>query len=128
MTDNDDFQKRLIARRAEMEWSQEDLSRESGVAAAQISRYESGKSKPRPNVIKKLSTALMVPFDWLAYGNESMFKLSSPEEQMMGTLIHLELPEEVSKYVTREAVRLGVSSSDVVLRILTEIYSDRSKQ
>lgn len=59
---------RLTKTRAAMGWSQQELAEASGVAAAQISRYESGRSEPRPEVIGKLAKALDVQFDWLARG------------------------------------------------------------
>ena len=71
MTNNDTFAKRLIQRRAEQGYSQEELSKISGIAAAQISRYEAGKNKPRANIIAKLAEALDISFDWLAYGDNT---------------------------------------------------------
>jgi transcriptional regulator with XRE-family HTH domain len=59
---------RLIKARSGHGWSQADLSEVSGVAAAQISRYESGRAKPRPEVVAKLAKSLAVGFEWLAYG------------------------------------------------------------
>ncbi|MDH0776363.1 helix-turn-helix domain-containing protein [Delftia tsuruhatensis] len=59
---------RLIKARSGHGWSQADLAEVSGVAAAQISRYEQGRSKPRTEVTAKLAKALAVSFEWLAYG------------------------------------------------------------
>jgi transcriptional regulator with XRE-family HTH domain len=59
---------RLTKARAAMGWTQHQLAEASGVAAAQISRYESGRSEPRFEVIAKLAKALDVQFDWLARG------------------------------------------------------------
>ncbi|EPE3622712.1 MULTISPECIES: helix-turn-helix domain-containing protein [Serratia] len=70
MTDNDSLAKRLISRRAELNMSQNELAKASGVASAQISRYESGNSAPRASVIAKLAKGLMVDFSWLAYGED----------------------------------------------------------
>lgn len=69
---NEDFQHRLIKARSGHGWSQADLAEVSGVAPAQISRYELGKSKPRTEVIARLAKSLAVAFDWLAYGNGEM--------------------------------------------------------
>lgn len=59
---------RIIKARSGHGWSQAELAEVSGIAAAQISRYEQGKNTPRPNVIAKLAKALAVSFEWLAYG------------------------------------------------------------
>ena len=71
MTNNDTFSKRLIQRRAQFGYSQEELSKLTGIAAAQISRYEAGINKPRANIISKIANCLSVPFSWLAYGDTS---------------------------------------------------------
>ena len=129
MTNNDELAKRLIARRAEMEWSQEELSKQSGVAAAQISRYESGKSKPRPNIIKKLSSALMVPFDWLAYGDESQFQLvGRDEEKGLGPMMYLDLPDDLLQSIEEEASELGIPFDEMVIKILTSAMDERSSK
>lgn len=59
---------RLIRTRAERGWSQNELARRSGVAPAQLSRYESGKNTPRTEVLWKLATALSVDMLWLIDG------------------------------------------------------------
>lgn len=59
---------RLIKARSGLGWSQADLAEVSGVAAAQISRYEAERSKPRMEVVAKLARAMGASFDWLAYG------------------------------------------------------------
>lgn len=64
----DDLAHRLIKARSGHGWSQAELAEVSGVAAAQISRYEAGRSKPRSEIVAKLAKALAVRFDWLAYG------------------------------------------------------------
>lgn len=68
MTDSNGFRQRLISARSIKGLSQQALAEASGVAAAQVSRYESGKSFPRPEVVAKLSRALVVDFDWLLKG------------------------------------------------------------
>jgi len=68
MTDPEDFARRLVAARSAKGWSQQVLADASAVAAAQISRYESGRSNPRPALVARLSNALEVPFEWLLEG------------------------------------------------------------
>jgi transcriptional regulator with XRE-family HTH domain len=56
---------RLKEARIKRDWSQKDLAGESKVSFEQISRYETGKSKPHASVIKKLAYALKVSEDYL---------------------------------------------------------------
>lgn len=67
MTINE-FGARLLRARVDRGWSQVELAKAAGIAPAQISRYESGKSVPRPHVAGKLADALSVDGAWLAYG------------------------------------------------------------
>ena len=60
---------RMIERRAELGLSQEQLAEATGIASTQISRYESGKHKPRGKAIIKLAHALNVNFSWLLFGD-----------------------------------------------------------
>lgn len=64
----ENLSQRLVKARSGHGWSQADLAEVSGVAAAQISRYEASRSKPRAEVVAKLAKALAVRFEWLAYG------------------------------------------------------------
>lgn len=59
---------RLVQARSQRGQSQMELATSSGVAAAQISRYESGRSKPRTEVVARLAKALDVSFEWLLNG------------------------------------------------------------
>lgn len=59
---------RIIKARSALGWSQADLASHSGVAAAQVSRYEQGRNVPRPEVLAKMAKALQVDFDWLSMG------------------------------------------------------------
>ncbi|WP_043113617.1 helix-turn-helix domain-containing protein [Pseudacidovorax intermedius] len=68
-TENSGLSHRLVKARAGHGWSQAELAEVSGVAAAQISRYEAGRSIPRSEIVAKLAKALAVRFEWLAYGD-----------------------------------------------------------
>lgn len=65
---DNELSQRLVKARSGHGWSQADLAEVSGVAAAQISRYEAGRSKPRTEVVAKLARALAVSFEWLLDG------------------------------------------------------------
>ncbi|UTJ46580.1 helix-turn-helix domain-containing protein [Atlantibacter subterranea] len=121
MTKENDFIKRMIARRVDQGLSQEELSKKSGVAAAQISRYELGKSKPRPNVIAKLAEALNVPFKWLAYGDNDVEPLPIPgvETRMV------ELPADIAALIEKIAKEKGIPEYELIERMLAEsLFND----
>ena len=73
---SDDLKGRLTQARGLRGWNQLELATESGVSAAQISRYESGRSKPRTEVLAKLSRALDVPLEWLMNGAKAQIDKS----------------------------------------------------
>jgi len=56
---------RLKALRDAKNWSQEDVSRESGLAQSAIAKYEQGKTSPRSNALDKLAQALNCTTDYL---------------------------------------------------------------
>ena len=60
---------RIVKARAGLGWSQLQLAEAAGVAPGQISRYESGKNTPRPQLVAKLAAAMNVSFEWLANGH-----------------------------------------------------------
>ena len=68
MINSDDFAKRLKQRRLAMGFSQSELGRLSGLAPAQISRYESGVNIPRDDIAAKLASALYTDLEWLTSG------------------------------------------------------------
>lgn len=118
MTNNDDIASRMIERRAELGWSQEQLSKESGVAAAQISRYEARVNTPRTKVLGKLSKALMVPFSWLAYGDTKELNPLPLEDGYRD--FYIELPPELAEFIENEAKKKNLTENDVMLQMLSE--------
>ena len=64
-----DLSERLIKARSERGWSQQDLANSSGIAPAQISRYEVGSNRPRSVVVMRLAKALGVSYEWLQDGD-----------------------------------------------------------
>ncbi|MDD0814260.1 helix-turn-helix transcriptional regulator [Curvibacter sp. HBC28] len=95
-----DFPQRLIKARAGHGWSQADLAEVSGVAAAQISRYELGRSRPRSEVIARLAKAMAVSFDWLANARGDIdVDAEVPAYPGSQTLVHtFELSEDDELY------------------------------
>ncbi|EAA8863392.1 XRE family transcriptional regulator [Salmonella enterica subsp. enterica] len=113
MTKHDDIKTRLIARRAELGWSQERLSKESGVAAAQISRYEAGLNKPRANIIAKLASAMTVEFGWLAYGIRDNPDLEETE---------VILPRKLKEELVKQAKAAGMTEEQFIIKLLEESF------
>ena len=103
---NSSVGQRLIKARSGHGWSQQELSEVSGVAAAQISRYESGRNTPRPEVIAKLAKAVAVRFEWLAYGEG-----------------HIEDGTEVPRYPSSKKVWLELEVDDE-LRNAVESFAE----
>lgn len=120
MTKHDDIASRMIERRAQLGWSQEQLSRESGVAAAQISRYEARVNKPRANVIAKLAKGLLVPFAWLANGDTSDFSIGDAPSGFFDMTI--QLPEDLAEAIKQAAASKGISEDEYVIRALADSY------
>lgn len=52
-------------------WTQKDLSKESGITEASVSRYLKGERNPRIDVIVNFSKALGVSVEYLLNGEES---------------------------------------------------------
>ncbi|HCW17721.1 helix-turn-helix transcriptional regulator [Achromobacter sp.] len=58
---NADLANNLIRLRGAAGLSQSEAAKRAGIAATQLSRYETGRSRPRPSVLAKLSQVLDVP-------------------------------------------------------------------
>lgn len=86
MTKYDDIAGRLAERRSEIGMSQSQLAIKAKIAPAQISRYESGVSKPSVVTIGKMANALGVTFGWLSAGDEPKFN-----DQFGGEPVDLEI-------------------------------------
>ncbi|CAB3928726.1 helix-turn-helix domain-containing protein [Achromobacter deleyi] len=58
---NGDLADNLIALRGAAGLTQRELAHRAGIAATQLSRYETGRSRPRPVVLDSLAKVLDVP-------------------------------------------------------------------
>lgn len=98
-TQKDEFAARLVQARSMKGWSQVDVANASGVAAAQISRYEQGSNTPRPQVVAKLAAALGVSFSWLLTG------AGEPVDSWLAgrATLRVELPTEVIRRIEQSA-------------------------
>lgn len=125
MTKHDDIASRMIERRAQLGWSQEQLSKESGVAAAQISRYEARVNTPRANVIAKLAKGLLVPFSWLANGDTSEFDINDAPSGFFDLTI--QLPEELALAIKQAAAKKGISEDEYIIQSLADYNGIETK-
>lgn len=108
-----DLSQRLMKARSGHGWSQADLAEVSGVAAAQVSRYEAGRATPRPPVLAKLAKAMAVRFEWLAFGQGEMSAGGDGDPpaypSSLPNSIMVDLPEEARAVVQKIADRDGVT-------------------
>ncbi|MFV0675530.1 helix-turn-helix domain-containing protein [Variovorax sp. tm] len=105
------FGQRLIKARSGHGWSQQELAEVSGVAAAQISRYESGRTSPRSEVAAKLAKALAVSFDWLLRG-QGVPEVGA-EIAMYPTGRHVyevEVDDDVKQQIEQVAIAMGMTN------------------
>ena len=112
MTKKDSIASRMIERRAMLGWSQSFLAKMSGVAPAQISRYEREEMKPSVPVMAKLADALTVPFGWLASGDETVFVNKRNEK---GEVPHsIELNDDIDKALEEGAAEAGIDKNEFI--------------
>ena len=139
-----DLSERLIKARSERGWSQQDLANSSGIAPAQISRYEVGSNRPRSVVVMRLAKALGVSYEWLQDGDGSrsesdgaknktkrITKSRTRELPPFGQSLPPDLGEKI-EYAARDAGRN--INAEIILRLeesfkprppLTEVELDR---
>ncbi|WP_205690327.1 helix-turn-helix domain-containing protein [Comamonas serinivorans] len=111
---------RLVWARSMLGWSQNELARTSKVAAAQISRYESGVSKPRPQAIAKIAEALGVSFEWLAHGTGDMPSGREAPTPQGWTSMAVELEPELHEAVLAKARARGITPEALMIQIIQQ--------
>jgi len=114
---------RIIKARSARGWSQADLAEISGIAPAQISRYEQGRNAPRPPVLAKLAKALEVDFDWLATGDSPPSDPAQDEPQKRDK-ITLKLSSSEHKIFADLAAERGVSVQALVNSLFQELLQN----
>jgi transcriptional regulator with XRE-family HTH domain len=104
---SDDFPFLLVDARAQAGMTQQELADKLGVSRKSLSRYESGHSLPRPNVLLKLSEVLKVDPGWLTGAEEVDRSL---------------LQQEIERYenIPRDATGMPVHLSEVTRRKLIQ--------
>ncbi|WNP29343.1 helix-turn-helix transcriptional regulator [Morganella morganii] len=121
MTKDNSIAKRLTTLRAQKGLSQSELAELSGIAPAQISRYESGANIPRAHIIAKLAKALGVQYSFLQYGfevdDDEMWAQMSLNKDNTAT-ISLTLDDETLGIAKKSAEIRGVSLEDYLKWVL----------
>lgn len=112
-----ELSERLIKARSERGWSQQTLANTSGIAPAQISRYELGSSSPRSEVVMRLAKALGVSYEWLRDGGG----LESKSDEPFGLRLLPDLCEKIA-YAARDA---GRNLNDEITLRLEESFGPR---
>ena len=106
------FASRLTQARAEAGMTQRELSEQTGISTVQLSRYEAGKSNPRPPLLVKLANALAVSPQWL---NGSEF-----HEQDEVHLVKFDMPEAEMELLEKFSQDSGVPMN-VCMRLAVAI-------
>ncbi|MDR3014779.1 MAG: helix-turn-helix domain-containing protein [Delftia acidovorans] len=112
---------RLIKARSIHGWSQADLAESSGVAAAQISRYEQGRTTPRPPVVAKLAKALGVRFEWLAFGQDDTAGKEPGYPPVQVKRVEIEVEDALHAAVQQFAQRTGMAYEVLCVALMREM-------
>lgn len=113
MIKSDTFGERLKHRRIEMELSQSELGRLTGIAPAQISRYESNVNIPRDDIAAKLAKAVGVSFDWLKWGQA--VAIDTYAEDNKNISYSLDMPSELLKQINESSIANNVSLAQEII-------------
>lgn len=110
---NDTFAEKLAYLRAQKGMTQRELAALTGIAWSMISKYESGKSKPRLKVLLRLEEALGCAGE-LTGGDE---------------IISMKVPAELHNQIAEEAAKAGMSIevfSGIMLQNFVEAAMDET--
>ena len=138
MSNPQGFSERLRSRRAELGLTQRELSKKSGIAVPQLSRYELGQSMPRADIAAKIANALDVTYDWLVGGtgtiegayprNDLPSILPYPPHIMMGELnvpISFHIPQKLLKLLQESSLSNKNELHTEIIRRLEQSYKEK---
>ena len=114
------FGARLTRARIEKGLSQSDLAASSGIAPAQISRYEADKNQPRLHILHKLAAALSVEPDWLLAGDEG----DSSDDSEGTVRSQFRVPAPIHEAIARLAKASGRSLNAEIVHRLAQTLSE----
>ena len=121
---DDQVGERIKLRRAQLKMSQHMLSASVGIATPQLYQYESGRTKPRPDMIGRLASALLVRVDWLACGNEPMLENESHSHENINQ-VEFNIPVEAYSKLKQVAQDQNTSISELIKQILLEKFNTK---
>ena len=112
----DTFGARLIRARVEKGLTQSDLAAISGIAPAQVSRYEADKNQPRLLVLRKLAAALDIAPDRLLAGDDEAD--TEPADAAPTTQCKLRIPVDMHASLNKLAASANRSlNAEIVHRL-----------
>lgn len=119
----DTFGARLIRARVEKGLTQSDLAAISGIAPAQVSRYEADKNQPRLLVLRKLAAALDIAPDRLLAGDDEAD--TEPADAAPTTQCKLRIPVDMHASLNKLAASANRSlNAEIVHRLAQTLGED----
>lgn len=115
------FGARLVLARNEKGLSQTTVAERANMAQTQLSRYETGRARPRLNLVLTLASVLAVDPDWLLAGDEG-----GAREDSEGTVrSQFRVPAPIHEAITRLAKASGRSlNAEIVHRLAQTLGED----
>ena len=117
---------RLVNRRARLKRSQADVAKAAGIAKAQLSRYETGKQVPRPQILAKLAEALSVPLEWLQSGDTTDFDESTVPPGHVQLVFHVSDRDKAA--IEAFALEMGLSTELAIAEIIKRTVLPAAEQ
>ncbi|PRH05445.1 hypothetical protein C6T60_14640 [Burkholderia multivorans] len=114
MNTKDSIGARIVRSRAGLKLSQAELAARVGIAPTQLSRYEMGKNRPRPEMIQRLAEALDVLPEWLETGEGSVNDIERDDPNQRGRVVTVNLSDEQFIALRKLAVESGKSVSTLL--------------
>lgn len=118
---------RIRMRRASLNLSQGALAESLGVASAQLYRYESGRTKPRPQMIGKIAALLGVRPEWLSNGELPMSEDGSIPSNQQIHEVEFSVSLDTYLILKRVAQERNISTGEAIKYLLLEFKSKQSK-
>ncbi|MET3441355.1 transcriptional regulator with XRE-family HTH domain [Variovorax paradoxus] len=104
--------------------SQGDLARESGIAATQLSRYETGRATPRKLALARLAQALAVSLEWLERGDGEMDEYPTAEGKGLAFHVDAEIADRIAAYAYFHGVTVPEAIAEILDNALS-VYSEK---
>lgn len=137
------FGARLVLARNEKGLSQTTVAERANMAQTQLSRYETGRARPRLNLVLTLASVLAVDPDWLLAGDEgdasedsegtvrSQFRVPAPIHEAIARLAKVSGRSLNAEIVHRLAQTLGedfAAEQPAAQPVLAEMLAQMRKQ